>query len=396
MTKAGPNNISDFTSQLDYSIEATEERLAKLNDILNSPIEKNELYFPAQFFLDYFTNYYNPHVTQAANLSDKIPVCIGLSYMAGYLLFNKTESSDNIIKEKTQNYRNTKHISLQQVIEEQGEETLPQTAPPAQTKQVRPIITDEDRKNIPPLVDMYNFISALVLQIEKTTNSKEKYRLKKILIEARQDQYAIKECYTRPIRFQPDFTSTEYLFDEDTGYYKDNGEYHKVSTNTIDLSNPKHIYQLLNHYSALRHQHYDQPHSDMRYILDTLEELIEMTPLKELFSRVLVRRIDGATYEIIAKEIKDEFGMNLSVGYLSSTFANYIPKEIAKTYEQEYEDWYYIYAAKGDYKQCTGCGENKLRTPKYFRKDAKSNDGLSTKCKVCRKEMEEEKKRQKE
>lgn len=387
MTDDGPNMISAFTSQLDYSIEDNQERLDKLRDILEVYDTKNELYFPAHFFVDYFTNYFNANINQSMNLSDKIPVCVALNYIAGYILFNKNKVPDDIIKDKTQHYRNGKHISLEQIIEEQGEETLPQKPFPAKYKLVKPRITEEDRQNIPPLADLHKFISALASQIEKETNLKEKYRLKKILIEARQDQYAIKEAYTVTIRYNPDHGSTKYNFDEDTGYYND-GEYHHVSHNTINLSNPKHIYQLLNHYSALRHQHYDDPNNDMKYILDTLEELIELTPLKELFSRVLTRRIDGVTYEIIAAEIKKIYGLELSVAYLSSTFANYIPKEIAKVYENSYEEWYYTHKTKGDYKRCTRCNINRLRIDKYFRKDAKSSDGLSTICKICRKKQE--------
>ncbi len=389
MPKNTIGDISDFTVQLDYSIERTEERLAKLRDILEVYYPENDVYFPAPFFLHYFTDYYNANINQSNNLSDKIPVCLALSYMAGYVLFNKEENNDNIIKEKTQNYRSRKHISLEKEIEGKGEENLPQAASPAIFKNVKPQITEQDRKNIPPLQDMNKFISALALQMEQETNAKERFRLKRILIEARQDQYAIKECYLRPIKFSPNFTSTEYVFDEDTGYFDEKGDYNEISINTIDFSNPKHIYQLLNHYSGLRQQHYDNPNSDMKYILDTLEDLIEITPFEDLFSRVLTRRIDGATYEVIAKEIKDDYGIDFSVSYFSSSFVNYIPKEIAKVYEQEYEDWYYTYAAKGDYKQCNGeCKQNKLRSEKYFRKYSKSPDGLSTICKECRKRKE--------
>ena len=387
MIDDGPNILSAFTSQLDYSIEDNQERLDKLRDILEVYDKKNDRYFPAHFFVDYFTNYFNPNINQSMNLSDKVPVCVGLNYMAGYILFNKDKSPDDIIKDKTQNYRDSKHISLEQIIEEKGEETLPQKPSPAKYKLIKPTITDEDRQNIPPLADLHKFISSLATQMEEETNSKEKYRLKKILIEARQDQYAIKEAYVKNIKFNTDFGSTKYDFDEDTGYYND-GEYHYISSNKIDLGNPKHIYQLLNHYSALRHQHYDDPNNDMRYILDSLEELISKTPLKELFSRILTRRIDGTTYEVIASEIKQIYGLELSVAYLSSTFANYIPKEIAKVYEDNYEDWYYTYQEKGDYKQCTRCGRNLLRSTKYFRKDSKSKDGLSTICKEDRKREE--------
>lgn len=386
MTPNDMNHILEFTAQLDYSIESTDDRLTALKNILEVYDENTNKAFPAAFFEDYFTNYFNPNITQDMPLSDKILVCIGLQYMAGYLLFNKEENNKDIIKEKTQKYRNTKHVSLQKLLEEQGEDTLPQTPPPARHKQIRPTITEEDRENIPPLADMHKFISSLALQMEKEEDSKEKYRLKKILIEARQDQYAIKDCYFPTISFMsPDLPSTKYDFDEDTRYKRDDKLYQMVSRNTIDLSDPKHVYQLLNHYSALRQQHYDQPHNDMRYILDTLDYFIEKTDLKGAFRAILLRRVDGATYERIAEEILNEYGIDLSVPYLSSTFVNHIPKQIARVYQESYEEWEKVRAGNVDYKICTSCKEKKLRVAKYFRRDSKSPDGLSTKCKECRK-----------
>jgi hypothetical protein len=386
-------NITNFTSQLDYTIDSTQERLNKLSNIVTTYDATTDDRLSHSFFSDYFSNYYNPNISQATYLSDKNPVCIGLSYMAGYVLFNKEEETKDIVKEKTQNYRNKKHISLNTIIEEQGEETLSQqTGSPAKYKIVKPKITAADREKIPPLADMEVFISSLVSQMEREQDPKEKFRLKKILIEARQDQYAIKEAYTVTAKFHPDMTSTKYNFDEDTGYYSDEGEYVEISTNTIDLSNPKHIYQLLNHYSALRQQHYDDTNSDMKYILDTLDDLITKTSLKTVFSRVLVQRIDGVPYEDIANGLSRDLGVNLTVSYLSSSFANVIPKEIAKTYVDSYEEWYYTYKEKGDYKKCRQCGKNYLRSDKYFRKDSKNKvDGLSNICKECRRKAEKEK-----
>jgi hypothetical protein len=380
-----PDNISDFTAQLDYSIEGTEERLAKLHDILEVYDTKNAVYFPAPFFVDYLTNYFNPHITQAMNLSDKLPVCVGLSYMAGYILFNRDNINKDIIKEKTQKYRDTKHVSLEDIMDNQGEESLPQSPPPAQHKQIRPTISEQDRREIPPLVDLYKFISSLASQMEAEEDSKEKFRLKKILIEARQDQYAIKEAYKPTIRFKsPTIPTTEYAYDEDTRYKRQDGLYQIVSRNTIDFSNPKHIYQLLNHYAQLRHQHYDNPHSDMRYVLDSLEEYIEKAEFNELYKFILIRRVDGLPYGELAAEIKKKFCMDFSVSYLSYLFVNDIPKRIVDVYIDSYEKWYYTYAEKGDYKTCSRCKRNKLRDNKYFGKEKKSEDGLTTICKECR------------
>ncbi len=381
-----PNNIFELTAQLDYSIERTQDRLAKLRDIIEVYDEKNERYFPAPFFVDYFTNYFNPHISQSMNPSEKLPVCLSLSYIAGYLLFNKEENNDDVIKEKTQKYRDTKHTSLEYLIEGRGEENLPQSPPAANYKQVRPRITDNDRATIPPLAELNVFISALAKQMEEETDAKEKYRLKKILIEARQDQYAIKEGYNPTIRFSsPLVETTTYVYDEDTRYKREDGLYQYISRNTIDFGDPKHVYQLLNHYSQLRHQHYDDPHSDMRYILDSLEEYVSRANLNNTYRYIMIRRIDGATYADISKELQQKHGQTLSVSYLSYLFVNDIPKKITQAYEQSHEDWYYINKEKGDYKKCGGpCGRNKLRTNKYFSKDKKSKDGLSSVCKECR------------
>ena len=385
MVNNTPNNISDFTSQLDYSIEGTEERLAKLRDILEVYDTKNAAYFPAPFFVDYLTNYFNPNITQNMNLSDKVPVCVGLSYMAGYILFNKDDIKKDIIKDKTQRYRDTKHVSLEDIMDNKGEENLPQTPPPAQHKQIRPVITDQDRREIPPLADLHKFISSLATQMEEEKDSKEKFRLKKILIEARQDQYAIKEAYKPTIRFKsPDFITTEYVYDEDTRYKRSDGLYQIVSRNTLDFGDPRHIHQLLNHYSQLRHQHYDNPHSDMRYVLDALEEYIEKSNFNELYKFILFRRIDGLPYGELVIEIKEKFAMEFSVSYLSYLFVNDIPKKIANVYTESHEKWYYTYIKKGDYKTCTRCGRNKLRINKYFGKEKKSDDGFTTICKTCR------------
>ena len=381
---SNPHSIQYFTEQLNYNIQDIPTRLIKLKQILEEYDTKTQQYYPAAFFMDYFSNYYNPNITVSMPLSDKLPTCAGLQYMAGYLIYNKNDKLDDIVLEQTQKSRNKKHISIEKIIDENSENNLSQ-APTAAT-QPKPVITSKDRERVPPLNDMMDFISSLVKEIEETDDQQYKYKLKRILVEARQEQYTIREAYLRPINFtRLSYTSTAYTFDEDTKYKREDNLYQIVSRNQIDLANPQHVSQLLNHYSALRHQHYDEPHSDMRYILDTLDETIERSDLKQVFKHILISRIDGCSYKAIAAQLLEKYGIDLSSGYLSTAFVNHIPKKIAKTYEDWYEEWYYTFAAKGDYKQCGGdCGQNRLRTEKYFRKDKKSKDGLSSVCKICR------------
>jgi len=379
-----PQDVFDFSAQLDYNIEDTEERLKKLRSILEQYDEKTKQYIPAAFFIDYFSNYYNPHLTSSMPTSEKVPTCLGIQYMAGYVIFNKGDSPDDIVKDTTQKDRDSKHVSIQKIVEE-GEEKIVQSHPAAKYIQARPRITQQDVEEIPPLQDITRFISSLVEQIDKTKDSQEKYKLRKILIEARQEQYAIKDCYKPYIHFRATKeSSTEYDFEEDTGYVDEDGEYKQVSVNTIDFSNPEHIHQLLKHYSALRHEHYDNPHSNMRYVLDTLEQIIDETDLKDLFRRVLICRIDGVTYEDIAEDIYKTYGVKFSIPYLSHSFVKQIPRLIAEQYKKSYSEWYNLNKVRGDYKMCKKCNQNKVRSKENFHVDKGLQDGFKNVCKTCR------------
>ncbi|MFA6711143.1 MAG: hypothetical protein WCS33_00305 [Candidatus Caldatribacteriota bacterium] len=381
--------IMKLSQQLDFSIADTKERISLLYDLLMEYNKATKEWLPNLFLTEYFEKYYNPHIKQAQPQSHKLPVCYNLNYMAGYILFNKDQTNVNVIREKTQKYRDTKHVSLEQTMEEQGEESIK----PAETSylRARPTVTEQDVKDIPELQGYSDYIEAVKLLIDKEENEREKYKLRQILKEVRQDQLAAKLALQKPINFTrltPTYSLINYY--EDTGYGMDNYEYKQVSFNKIELSEPSHVSNLLKFYSDLRHHSYDDTQSDIRYILDTLDDLIEEAPLNEHFRYILIRRIDGETYENIAFELHKEMGLRLSAGYVSSIFLNRIPDIISKYYLDSFEEWYFTFKTKGDYKTCTKCKKNFLRSDKYFRKDKKSRDGLSTVCKECRKQQDVE------
>ena len=381
--------IANISKQLDYSLEDTQDRLHLLYELLMDYDEDTEEYYPNEFLQTYFDKYYNPNIKQTQSQSHKLPVCYNLSYMAGYVLFNKQEKNTTIIREKTQKYRDTKHISLETTVEEQGEESVK----PVETAylRVKPTVTKEDQENIPELRGYADFIEELKEKLDNEDNPKEQYKLRQIIKGARQDQLALKLSIQRPISFtRLSPTSHKINYDEDTGYSTKNHGYTQVSYNHIQLSEPSHIAGLLKNYSSLRHASYDDTQSDIKYILDELDDLIEAAPLYEHFRFILIKRIDGLTYEELQYELQKEMGMKLSAGYISSIFLNRIPDVLSKYYIDSFEEWYYTFKQRGDYKTCTkqispDCKKNYLRTEKYFRKDRKSPDGLSTICKVCRK-----------
>ncbi len=312
--------------------------------------------------------------------------------MASYVLYSDKECPDDIVKPQTQKTRDSKNISIEGMLEHadkdtQGDfEVIVKKHAPAQFKQARPEIEQSDLERIPALQPMTDYINALI-EYEPHAPKEIRWQVKSTIKNVRQERYIVKKQWDKPIEFKSlGYTSTEYTFDEDTGYFDDNGDYHLVSQNVIDLGNPKHILEIINHYSRLKEDHIDDTNSDMRFILDVVDDLVENTPLGEVFSRVLVRRIDGASLQDIQNELREDLGIKTTIDYLSYSLAKTIPKLIAETYESSYENWYYTYKAKGKYKKCTGqCGLLKLLSPRYFHRDSNSKDGYVNKCKVCRK-----------
>ncbi len=384
-----PNNIIHFLSQLDYTINNIQDRFTLLHKILHN--DRNQ---PHSFLEECFYEYYNPNIKQSDLISSEIYFFQKLETFASYIIYNGDYCPDDIVKPLTQQTRDKKHVSLNGMLDNpstdfDNEFELAANKPaPTKYLQHKPEITPEDRVRIPALQALDDYINALE-QHKKKAPAAQQWRIQRIQTDVRQEQHIIKNQWDKPIHFKAlEFSHTDYTFDEDTSYIDDDGNYHLVSHNVINLSNPKHVLQLLNHYSQLRHQHYDDTQSDMRYILDSLDQLIEDTGFKEVFYRLIVSRIDGKSFQDISNELQSEYALNLSVSYLSTTFAKHIPEQIAKTHEAQYHDWYNREVVKGDYKVCSNpaCEQPiKLRNERHFRKDKKSKDGFSSVCKACRK-----------
>ncbi len=378
-----------LSNQLDFSIEDTEERLQLLYEITMEYNEAAKEWMPNKFLEDFFTNYYNSHIKQTQGLAETVAACRNLSYIAGYILFNKGEPPIDVVKTVTQKKRDLKHISFESTIEEAGEAAVE----PVKSNYTKPKveITEEDIEKYQPVADYTAYLKELQKKQEEDVDGKRMKLLKKTIKEVAQDRVAMKIQLTRPILFSKLTKSdSEIDFYQNTGYVDNKGEYKLVSENTIDLKDPKHIKEILKRYSELKQHIAESPHADMRYILDAIDDIIEKAPINEHFKFILIKRIDGMTYEQIAEELQKKLGLRLSESYISSVFLNRIPDIMVEYYLDSYEEWYYTFKQKGDYKTCSrqispDCQKNYLRTTKYFRKDKKSPDGLSTVCKTCRK-----------
>ncbi len=133
-------------------------------------------------------------------------------------------------------------------------------------------ITEKDIKDIPPLKTLIDAIKS-VEEMEKKATGKNKYLLKKQLIQMRRDQYTIKTAYKKPIystttiksNLKTDFN--EHITIDENGAVSSDG--------MPSFFNPKHISILLQNYSLLKENSEDKIINDLFCIIDELDNLIK-------------------------------------------------------------------------------------------------------------------------
>ena len=122
------------------------------------------------------------------------------------------------------------------------------------------------------------------------------------------------------------------------------------------------------------------------YHLPYFQKIIDQALQKKypLYYKLLIYKIDKKQNVEIQRLLKQEFGVNYSVEYISSLWRNKIPKLIAEEEEKRALVWYYTEVEKGKWKRCSRCGQVKLAHNKFFSKNNTSKDGFYSICKECR------------
>ena len=243
-------------------------------------------------------------------------------------------------------------------------------------------ITKADLEEIEPLRQLRDSINLWEAKL-KTAEGKDRFVIKKALIEMRKDQYVIKNAYRRPIVFNKLTRSAHYIELNDTTHSFDEDGY--PIPEGFSLMNPKVCEGILCNYSKLKQDSWDRFDSDTWYVIYDFERLCDkaLEPYP-LYMRLVECKIDGMQNIDIQEVLQFEFGIKHSVEYISSLWRNKIPKLIAAAAEDEYLSWYYLNVEPGKYKRCSRCGQLKLAHNKYFSKNKTSKDNFYSICKECR------------
>lgn len=223
-------------------------------------------------------------------------------------------------------------------------------------------------------------------ELEKSATGARRFKLHKQLIEQRKDQYVIRNKFRN-------FTTTNPAKNQFKGFSKldlsENitltADGDVVSDGIINFYDEKHVELILNNYSALVEDGYDEFLSDLKWMMMDFDDLagraLQSYPILE---RIVTYKIDGKTNEQIRDLIKEEFDVSYSLVYISSLWRNKIPKLIVKQAKEEWLIWHFTEEEYGKWKKCSCCGEIKLAHKFFFTKNSSSKDGWYSLCKVCR------------
>lgn len=351
--------------KLDYSLKTTQERLALVNQIVETTP-------PSQLRPQYLT------------------------YMSDYILFindkeqtiKERQSENPIITKNREKTINKRQISFEEIVSslENGEDGLYAmiTNDKNQILDPKDPINDKDIEKNPIIQDFLNEIERLQKKFQKAVGQ-EKYIIKKQIIETWQQIYIIKASLKGHVARGRTPSQVKNMAHMPLHEHITIGEdLMPHSDCIISLFNPDHISFLLCYYTQLKEESYDDLDSDMHWLLIDLENLAEKALKNEsILWDLLVYKTDGLTNEEIVRALERDYGIIHTEQYYSTLWRKRIPKLIAEEATKQYIEWHYFNHVKSEYIKCGRCGKYKLAHPIFFSTNS-NNKGYYSICKECR------------
>ena len=251
--------------KLDYTISSPEERNELVKKILEDNPEPNEKY---------------------------------LEILADYLVFamEKEEKKEKkILTENRMTTVNKRETSFEGLVAqlENGEDGIYNLI--TNNKQIifqpKVMITKQDLEDIPPLRELRNAIEIWEAKL-KTAEGKDRFIIKKALIEMRKDQYIIKNSFRQPIVPNKITRSSHTIeLNDDTCSFDEEGY---PIFEGFSLMNPEVCEAVLCNYSKLKQESDGKFEGDTWYMIYDFEKLCEKALANyPLYMRLLEYKVDG-------------------------------------------------------------------------------------------------------
>ena len=156
----------------------------------------------------------------------------------------------------------------------------------------------------------------------------------------------------------------------------------------FDFRELEHVYQLLNWQLELEDAQIARTdifeETGLGELLDTLQFYVEQADLTDIQREILDMKLHKKRNTDIAWDINHKYGKTYTSNYISTIFRQrIIPKinEAAQYHEKVISNIFF----EEEFKECSSCGEIKLRDADNFTRKSRSTDGFSSRCKKCEK-----------
>ena len=424
---------------IDYSLYTDKERVEKVNELLADPIPLSE------FELEGLANYilYGKDESKLTNSVQQKRIMRPNTKFGSFARRNE-DSLDELMENPLFDE------SALHEYNERNTYTKPKNTIKRPKYDKSGVMVDAGDSIIPGMTELWDCIDRMARKLDiyngkiepnpdspedmaaKEWDSLTAYKMRHWLISLRQQQYYLRESYYAPIPPHHSFAQNGTIdWFSNSGYWEEVGEefpagdenceedkwyrykttpkgryraeklsgkvekWHVVREHTIDLTNPEHIYQLFEHYDALKKSSWDDLNGQMKYILMALDDLQDRAGFTDIQWHIIDRKVLKYTNERIKKELQDIFGVNYNVNYISTMYKKTICGKIANAAklqikEHQNKDNPYMW------KECSCCGRLLLIDPQNFVKKDGAVDGFSARCKKCDKELRDKKKQESE
>ena len=254
-------------------------------------------------------------------------------------------------------------------------------------------ITARDIETVPGLKSLKEAM-AQVEAAGKVATGKNKYLLKKQLIEMRRDQYILKNGYYAPIQPIASSRGLNKVDLNEERHVDENGN--PQSTGLISFFNPDHIAAILHNYNGLKIETRGRYWDDFYYLVEDFDALVKGALSDHpQYLDIIQYKLDNKSAVEIQEMLLKKYNIQHSIQYISSLWCNKIPQMIADKAQTDYLIWYYETQEKGPMKRCACCGQRKPANGRFFSKNKTSKDGWYSWCKVCRNKKTAENKKKK-
>lgn len=152
----------------------------------------------------------------------------------------------------------------------------------------------------------------------------------------------------------------------------------------LDFCDPLHVYLLLEAYPFLYRTSIDNPFTNTKYLVETIDFYIKKANLPAERQFILEAKRAGLSNIQIKERLIKNFGKSYNENYISTIYKGDICKRI-RTRATLHEEEYNRRGKEELWKKCSECGEYKLKKVDFFGKKASSPDGLKSICKDCEK-----------